>query len=85
MTDIKPDVIAAETLRDYAAKLDTLITQGEQILRRLDHHDAQIHDILRYTSAVNTLLEQYAPAITRAAGLLDTGAKFRGFLAKHRD
>ena len=45
----------------------------DQQLRQLDHIDVQIHEVHQF-------IEEHKPSLARAVGLLDTGAKFQGFL-----
>src|SRR5689334_542301 len=51
----------------------------EAIARRLDHLDDMIHRIDQRLA----FLDEHRPALDRAIGMLDAGAKMRGFLGRH--
>jgi hypothetical protein len=48
---------------------------------RLDHVDEGLHELDRKMTEVTAFFTAHRAALERAAGLLDTGAKMRGFLA----
>ena len=83
MAPIKPDVTETATLSDrefllrLAQQTENLYTELsgrlDQQLRQLDHIDVQIHEVHQF-------IEEHKPSLARAVGLLDTGAKFQGFL-----
>lgn len=83
MTDIKPGVNEPDTLSDeeflarFTDRVDAFITlTGKQ----LEHLDVQAHETASQVAAIHAFIEEHRPAIARATGLLDTGARMRGFL-----
>jgi hypothetical protein len=80
MSPIKPGVTETGTLSDreflelLSRKIAVLIQLGEQHSAQLDHLDVLVHQVHQF-------IEEHKPAIARAAGLLDTGARFQGFLS----
>lgn len=86
MTQIKPAVNNPDTMSDrellegLAGQIESLIGQGERHARQLDHIDTMVHTLGQQAAALNEFIEEHRGALDRALGLLDTGAKFRGFL-----
>lgn len=79
MTQIKPAVNNPDTMSDREL-LESLIGQGERHALQLDHIDTMVHTLSQQAAALNEFIEEHRGALDRALGLLDTGAKFRGFL-----
>jgi hypothetical protein len=70
VTEIKTDNNPGETL------------SNQELTARLDHLDSGQHEILQKLAGIQEFIDQHRPALARAMGMLDPGARLRAAMGK---
>jgi len=74
----------SNTADSIDALRDTLLDGIERIEKRLDHHDANMHELMQKISKLQAFIDEHKAALARGLSMIGAGSKLSAWMGGGR-